>query len=82
MTSKERILRLALLLRLAPVRDMYIQRWANEWWLCGCPEGDRALPNTRGVHTHAQALDDAEAWYAADIDAMPTSRDLSEQARE
>jgi len=68
-------------MRLTPVRDLHIKRWAGEWWICECPEGDKALPNTKGVRLPEEALASAEAWFAPEIDALEAGTDQSEQAR-
>ncbi len=41
----------------------------RKWWLCGCLEGDQALPMTADAKTAEEALEAAEGWLAPELDA-------------
>jgi hypothetical protein len=70
MVRAERLRRLAralcVQLGTGPLR---LERWQGKWWLCGAAGGDCALPQTHGARTEAEALEQAEAWLAPEIDA-------------
>jgi len=40
------------------------------WWLCGCKEGDQALPQTGNAETAEEALGNAERWLAPELDRL------------
>lgn len=62
-------LKLARALGLTPGRDgVRLELDRGRWWLRGCREGDRALPQTHGAHTMAEAIERAEAWLAPEVD--------------
>jgi len=39
----------------------------RRWWLCGCAEGDCALPRSKGQPTVAGALEAAESWMVPEL---------------
>jgi len=71
MNIAERLRAIAHVLKLTPGPALRLEppdrRWRN-WWLCGCVEGDQALPRTSHCSTVAQALDATEAWLALLLD--------------
>jgi len=42
----------------------------RRWWLCGCKEGDQALPRTGDAKTASEALENAEGWLAPELDHL------------
>jgi hypothetical protein len=72
MTLQDRIKRLARVLCVTPTDSVRLElSWVTgvrRWWLCGCVEGDTALPRSGGANTEKEALDAAEAWLAPKID--------------
>jgi len=66
-------------LRLTPTARLDIQvsraTGVRRWWLVGCVEGDQALGQTGNAATESEALEQAEAWLAPELDAM----DVEEQ---
>jgi|LauGreDrversion4_2_1035121.scaffolds.fasta_scaffold09254_6 hypothetical protein len=69
---KDRIFKLAKALCLIPTEKTWIEKDEKTaiWWLIGCKEGDQALPGTRGCSTVKEALENAEGWFAPELDRL------------
>lgn len=80
MTQVERIERLGKALSLTPGADgfslsmQYVDGSSRRrWWIVGGVEGDQALPLTGNAHTVNEALDNAEAWLAPELERIERS---------
>lgn len=75
-TTKERILRLAKVLKVTPIPEKVgLEKDRGKWWLVGCAEGDTVLPQTSNLHTINEALNAVEAWLAFEVDSLKKTND-------